>query len=195
MTRKAGPATAVVGAADHCGWAVLVTVARDGSLIDRRRVELVDVGLPWLPHHHECQTLPLKDAAELVERVRASAERNTRACLDALAGAVPTEIVGIAIRQRPTLPETFAARITNYWAQTRADSVMYRDVLAHAATARGWFVHWYEVRRVFAEAANALDRNTIEALLEETGAAIGPPWRNDHRVAMAAAIAAAAGRT
>ena len=32
----------VIGVSDHGGWAVLVTVARDGTLLDRRRVELVD---------------------------------------------------------------------------------------------------------------------------------------------------------
>ena len=48
---------ALIGVFDHCGWAILVTVGRDGSLLDRRRVELVDRGLPKLPHHHEAQTL------------------------------------------------------------------------------------------------------------------------------------------
>jgi hypothetical protein len=30
---------------------VLVTVAGDGTLLDRRRVELVDEDLPKIPHH------------------------------------------------------------------------------------------------------------------------------------------------
>jgi hypothetical protein len=29
----------IIGVSDHGGWAVLVTVARDGTLLDRRRVE------------------------------------------------------------------------------------------------------------------------------------------------------------
>jgi len=33
---------AIIGVSDHGGWAVLVTVASDGTLLDRRRVELVD---------------------------------------------------------------------------------------------------------------------------------------------------------
>ena len=36
----------IIGVSDHGGWAVLVTVARDGMLLDRRRVELVGEGLP-----------------------------------------------------------------------------------------------------------------------------------------------------
>jgi hypothetical protein len=165
MTRTKKPATAVVGVADHCGWAVLMTVA-DGALLDRRRVELVDDGLPSLPHHHECQALPIEEAVDLIGRVRASAERHAREGLDALAGA---------------------ERITNYRAQTMADGVMYRRALADAATARGWRVHGYDARRVFAEAAEALQLGTIDDLLKRTRAAIGPPWQKDHRMAIAAA--------
>ena len=48
----------IIGVSDHGGWAVLVTVAGDGPLLDRRRVELVDQDLPKIPHHSEGQTLP-----------------------------------------------------------------------------------------------------------------------------------------
>ncbi len=37
---------AIIGVSDHGGWAVLVTVADDGKLLDRRRVVLVDDDLP-----------------------------------------------------------------------------------------------------------------------------------------------------
>ena len=49
----------IIGVSDHGGWAVLVTVADDGTLLDRRRVELVDEDLPKIPHHSEGQALPL----------------------------------------------------------------------------------------------------------------------------------------
>jgi hypothetical protein len=58
----------IIGVSDHGGWAVLVTVARDGTLLDRRRVELVGEGLPKLSHHSEGQGLPLDEAMELVWR-------------------------------------------------------------------------------------------------------------------------------
>ncbi len=64
----------ILGVSDHGGWAVLVTADRDGALLDRRRVELVDEGLPKLPHHHDAQGLPADEAVALVERVRVSAE-------------------------------------------------------------------------------------------------------------------------
>jgi hypothetical protein len=48
----------IIGVSDHGGWADLVTVAGDGTLLDRRRVELVDKDLPKIPHHSEGQALP-----------------------------------------------------------------------------------------------------------------------------------------
>ena len=66
----------IIGVSDHGGWAVLITVACDGTLLDRRRVELVGEGLPKIPHHSEGQGLPLDEAVELVERVRVSAEKH-----------------------------------------------------------------------------------------------------------------------
>lgn len=74
----------IIGVSDHGGWAVMVTVARDGTVLDRRRVELVDDGLPALPHHSEGRKLPLDEAVELVERVRVSAERQAALAFDAV---------------------------------------------------------------------------------------------------------------
>lgn len=162
---------------------MLVTVS-DQKLVDRRRVELIDEGLPSFPHHHEGQRLPLQKAIALVERVRASAEKCTRACLEALANEVSPEIVGMALRKFQPLPETVAERITNYQAQARADSVMYRDVLARAAETRGWFVDLYDAKAVLTGA-------TLD-LVERAGKSAGRPWQKDHRTAMAAALIAAA---
>jgi hypothetical protein len=44
---------ATVGVVEHGNSAVLVTVAPDGVLLDRRRIDLTDRGLPTHPHHHE----------------------------------------------------------------------------------------------------------------------------------------------
>src|SRR5215831_10121447 len=102
----------IIGVSDHGGWAVLVTVARDGTLLDRRRIELVDEGLPKLPHHSEGQRLPLDEAVELVKRVRASAERQAVLALDAVTMAVP-RFFGVALRRCPQLPPSIAERITD----------------------------------------------------------------------------------
>jgi len=194
---------AAVGVAEHGSSAVLVTVAPGGELLDRRRVDLIDRGLPSYPHHHEgswavgrylktpgARALSLADAVALVERVRASAACGARESLEALAAALPVPIGSIAIRACPELPPTIEKRITDNRAQTLADSVMYREALASAAEARGWSVHWYDRDVVFRDAAAALGREDVAAVLLEMGRSIGPPWQARHKLAAAAALAA-----
>lgn len=183
----------IIGVSDHGGWAVLVTMIRDGTLLDRRRVELVDDALPALPHHHEGQLLPMDAAVALVERVRASAERHAVLALDAVAAAVP-HIAGIALRSRPQLPPTIAERIKDYRARNVADWVMYREALASAAEARGWPVSWYDAKKVLASASHALHVESFDAYSLQMRKAVGPPWNIDHKLAMAAAVVTAAQR-
>jgi hypothetical protein len=180
----------IIGISDHGGWAVLVTVARDGTLLDRRRIELLDAGLPKLPHHHEGQGLPLDEAVELIERVRVSAERHAVLALDAVTLAVP-RILGVALRECPQLPPTIAGRIKDYRAQNVADWVMYRNALASAAEARGWPVHWYDAKSVLSAASQALRVENLDAHFLQVRRAVGPPWDKDHKLAMAAAIVTA----
>jgi len=204
MSERARQA-ATVGVAEHGSSAVLVTVAAGGDLLDRRRLELVDRGLPSYPHHHEgswavgrylktpgARVLSLADAVALVDRVRASAARCAHEGLEALAASVPVPISRIAIRACPTLPPTTEERIIDNRAQTIADSVMYREALAAAAEARGWAVHWYDRDDVLREAAAALRREDIDAVLFAMGRSAGPPWQAKHKLAAAAAMAAGA---
>ena len=181
----------IIGVSDHGGWAVLVTVTRDGTLLDRRRVELVDESLPKIPHHSEGQGLPLDEAVTLVERVRVSAERHAELVLDAVAMTLPGRIHGIALRKCPQLPPTIAERIQDYRAQNVADWVMYRQALAAAAEARGWAVHWYDAKKVFDAAREALHIEDLGAHFLKLRKSIGQPWSKDHRLAMAAAITVA----
>jgi hypothetical protein len=180
----------IIGVSDHGGWAVLVTVARDGTLLDRRRVELVDEGLPKLPHHHEGQALPLDEAVALVERVRVSAERCSVLALDSVTMAAP-RILGVALRNCPQLPHAIAERITGYRARNVADWVMYRKALASAAEARGWPVYWYDAKKVLGAASQALRLDNFEAHSLDVRRAVGPPWDKDYKLAMAAAIVTA----
>src|SRR3970282_1314350 len=174
-----------------------------GELLDRRRIDLTR-GLPTHPYHHEgawavgrylstpwARAISLADAVALIERLHASAARGAREGLEALAAAVPVPIASIAIRVCPKLPPTIEERIADNRAQTMADSVMYREALAAAAEARGWSVHWYDRERVFCDAAAALGREGVDALLDAMGRSIGPPWQAKHKLAAAAALASA----
>ncbi len=203
MARGRAQRAATVGVAEHGNSAVLVTVAPGGELLDRRRIDLTR-GLPTHPYHHEgswavgryrdspwARDISLVDAVALVERVRESAACGARESLEALAAAVPVPIASIAIRVCPELPPTTEERIADTRAANVADSVMYREALAAAAEARGWSVHWYDRERVFRDAAAALGREDGDAFLHAMGRPIGPPWQAKHKLAAAAALAAA----
>jgi hypothetical protein len=180
---------AIIGISDHGGWAVLVTAACDGTLLDRRRVELVDDGLPALPHHHEAQGLPLDEGVALVERVRVSAEKHAGLALDAVSTSV-TRACGIALRTCQPLPATIAERLSDYRSRNVADWVMYRTALADAAAERGWPVYWYDAKNVIPEASKALCAD-FDAHFLGMRKGVGPPWNQDHKLALAAAVVAA----
>lgn len=180
---------AYVGVSDHYGWAALITATRQGVLIDRRRIDLVEQGLTKHPYHHEAQALPIAEAVALVERVRVSAERRAKASLEELASEVPVPIVGVALRRLQALPSSVEECIRSYRAQCVADSVMYRRALAGAAEERGWAVHWYAPKQVFA-AAEAVLGASLDAHFDRVKRSIGAPWGQDQKLAMAAAIAA-----
>lgn len=202
VRRVAHPAA--VGVAERGSTAVLVTVAAGGELVDRRQIDLVDPGQSTHPHHHEgswamgrylstpgARRLPLADAVALVEQVRASARRRAGAALQSLSEEVGLSIARIAIRACPEMPPTVEARIADPRVQTFADSVMYREVLAEAAHARGWGVEWYDRERVADEAAAALPHDAdVPAHLKAMGRAVGAPWTAAHRLAASAALAA-----
>lgn len=185
MSKEGG----VIGVSDHGGWAILVTAAADGTLLDRRRVELVGEGLPKIPHHSEGQRLPIDEAVALVERVRDSAEKHAILALDEVAMAVP-RILGVALRICPPLPPTIAERIKDYRSQNVADWVMYRQALASAAESRGWPIHWFDAKKVLVAASEALRVENLDAHFLQVRNSFGPPWGKDHRIAMAAAIVA-----
>jgi hypothetical protein len=204
MTKVRAQHAAAVGVAEHGNAAVLVTLAPNGDLLDRRRIDLTQ-GLPTHPYHHEgswavgryadspwAKPISLPDAIALVGRVKKAAARGAREGLEALAVAIPTPIARITIRACPPIPATTEECITDTRASNVADSVMYREALATAAEARGWSVVWYDRERVMRDAAAALGGKDVDAFLRTMGRTIGPPWQARHKLAAAAALAAMA---
>ena len=179
-----------LGIAHHLGWAVAVTASDDHRVVDRRRIELIEPGVPNAPIHHEGKPLDDAGAAAMVADVRASAVRATGAALDELVAAVGGPIVSMSLRAWPSdFPDDIAVqRRVPY--EARADSVMYRQVLADLALGRGWAVHRFDARTVEAEAARLLG-DRADAVLHGPRSTLGPPWAKDHRMALAATVDAA----
>jgi hypothetical protein len=184
-----------VGIAHHLGWAVAVTASPDHTVADRRRIELIEPGIPSAPIHHQGgphrfhRTEPLDDDAlvALVADVRASVGRATSVALDGLAAASPGPIVSISLRAWPVDFPRDVAVLRRVPYESRADSVMYRQVLAELARNRGWVVHYYDAKGVEDEAARMLGERADE-ILTSPSSTLGPPWTKDHRMALAATV-------
>jgi hypothetical protein len=178
-----------LGIAHHFGWAVAVTSSADHMVVDRRRIELIEAGMPAAPIHHDAKHLDDDATARMVADVRASALRATSGSLDKLVVELAGPVVSISLRAWPLdFPdEIVVQRRSPYEAQ--ADSVMYREVLAECGRARGWDVHLFDAKDVEGQAAAILGARAHDVLYGPR-ATLGPPWTKDHRMALAATIVA-----
>ena len=187
-----------VGIAHHYGWAVAVTASSNHEVVDRRRIELIEPGLPAAPVHHEGGThaihqsgAPLDDdaLAALVADVRASVVRSATVAFEELATAQPEAIASISVRAWPDDFPADIAVLRRPPYESRADSVMYCEVLATVARSRGWDVHCYDAKSVEAQAGAILGVRADD-VLHGPRARSGPPWSKDHRIALAATVIA-----
>jgi hypothetical protein len=188
-----------IGIAHHYGWAVAVSASPDFQVVDRRRIELIEPGLPPAPIHHEGGTHdmhssgePLNDEglAALVAKVRASVIKITAMSMDELVSALPAPITALAIRRwQSDFPEDIATQRRPPY-ESRADSVMYCQVLAEVGAERGWDICTYDAKNVEAEAA-AILRCRADEVLHGPRITLGPPWSKDHRTALAATVVTA----
>ena len=164
-----------MGIAHHLGWAVAVTASAGHVVVDRRRIELIEPGMPAAPVEHEARTLDDRAAARMVAEVRASALRATSASLDQLAASLPEPVVSMSLRAWPLdFPDDIAIQRRPPY-DSRTDSVMYCQVLAECAHVRGWEVHLFGAKDVEAQAARILGERAGR-VLHGPRAALGPPW-------------------
>jgi len=101
--------------------------------------------------------------------------------------AVTEAIVSMSLRAWPMdFPDDIAVqRLVPY--ESRADSIMYRKILAELAHDRGWNVHLYQAKDVIGQAVRMLGNRAGE-VLQGPRATMGPPWTKDHQMALAATI-------
>jgi hypothetical protein len=194
-------APCVVSVAEHTGWAHLVCVSARGTVpevIERRRVTLIDRGLPTQPYEHDTRAMTEDGAQALVARVNKSVSVNTARALERLVRELaPARIVvALAIRKPPfpSIPKSVAAVHASYPLLCSADGMMYQQAICRAATRLKLAVQLYKRGDESADAAEQLGvtPGDIEAFVAGAGRPAGPPWTQEHRRAFAAGIAALA---
>jgi hypothetical protein len=187
-----------IGVEDHYGWANLVSVAASGpdiTIIDKRRVDLIEAHLPASPYHHETLRMRQSEAEKLVRAVKASADKCARSALATLiAELAPATCRTLAIRTPPLpeLPAKVAEVHANYSVMCRADGMIYHQALTRAAAQLTLTVHHFDKSQILELAAQVrgLKSSTLERRLNALGRTLKPPWRKGHVVACAGALVA-----
>lgn len=194
-------APCVVSVADHTGWAHLVCVAADGrvpSVIERRRVTLIDRGLPTQPYEHDTVGLTEQDAEDLIARVNMSVSACAARALERVVGELAPvyTVVALAIRKPafPAIPKSVAAVHESNRLRYSADGMLYQHAICAAAKMLKLAVHLCKRGEEAALAAEQLGvtPDQVEAFVAGAGRPAGPPWTQEHRRAFAAGIAALA---
>ena len=189
----------VVSVAEHTGWAHLVCVAAHGrvpTVIERRRVTLIDRGLPTQPYEHDTLAMREDDAQDLIARVHTSVDSCTTKALERLIGelAPASTIVALAIRKPPfpSIPKRVADVHASYHMRCSADGMLYQQAFCAAATRLKLAVQLCQRGGEAARAAEHLGVTPadVEGFVTHAGRPAGPPWSAEHRRAFAAGIAA-----
>ncbi|MHB8528807.1 MAG: hypothetical protein ACYC8V_04750 [Caulobacteraceae bacterium] len=189
-----GPSSAVLGFRPHTYWTAVVALEGPASaprVIERRRIEFA-LGAERFAFHRAAEAGPARAAEVIAEAREAAAVRAAdeigklvadlqRAGVSVRTAAVP---VGIA-----KLPERLEDILGVHSRIHAAEGNFYRDVVAGACRAAG-----LEVRRVVERELHTLacdrlgeDRASLDARLKRMGAALGPPWSEDQKLATMAA--------
>ena len=139
--------------------------------------------------------MPLPDAEKLVVRVRESVLRTTLARVAELRDELQPQynLVAMTLRNPPLsyVPVTVAEAHKSYPVMCRADAMMYHDALCIAARRLRLALERHDRGEEIARAADRIGMTVeqLEYFLHTLGERVGTPWRKEHRLAAAAAMA------
>jgi hypothetical protein len=191
-------APCVLSVAEHTGWAHVVCVAASGrvpAVIARRRVTLIDPGVPTMPYEHESAGMSEEEANALIARVRTSIAARTETAVKRIVTELAPfhAVAALAIREPPfaKLPTSIAAVRASYQLQCAADGMLYQMAFCRAARQLAFDVTLCRRGDESSRAAQQLGLTpaAIEHFIMHTGRPSGPPWTQEHRRAFAAGIA------
>ena len=199
-----GGVPCVVSVAEHTGWAHLVCVAARGGVpevVERRRVTLIDAGLPTQPYEHDSRAMGEDDAEALIARVRRSIAGRASGALQRLVTELAPghTVVALVIREPPfrDLPGSVATVWQSHRLTSCADGMLYQLAMCRAARKLELDVQLCRRGQEMSRAAQQLGvtPEDVEEFVGGAGRPAGPPWTSEHRRAFAAGIAVLAART
>jgi hypothetical protein len=183
----------VLGFRPHTYWTAVVALG--GTLAEPEvlgRHKIVFAAGDERSVYHQAAEAPEGTADALLEKVRAATEANAQAGVGAFLQLLRRDDLDIRLAVVPSggrkLP-SLAEIVRVHTLQHAAEGEFYRDVVAAACAALGLEIRRPVERELIALAADrlAVGRPALEATLKRMGAALGPPWSEDQRLAMVAA--------
>jgi len=185
----------------HSGWAALVAIGdRDGefTVLDRRRIELVEGGVAKQPYH-AAKTMKPEAARETVERATETARR---LAVKAIQVSVARErgrqndVTSCAVLVATPMPGwTLEEILAVHFRMHKAEGVLFPDALVHGVERSGLRLVAITEKALSARGARALGKppNRIDTALATLGKPVGPPWGKDQKQAALAAMIALRG--
>jgi hypothetical protein len=188
------PALAVLGLRPHTYWTAAVALAGPADapqVLERRRIVFA-AGEERSVYHRAAECPPGAAEALLVE-VRAATKTNAVAGIATLIADLEASGVAVRIAAAPDTPGRIPERLADILASHAhvhaAEGRFYRDVVADACAATGLEVRRVIERELADRVAERLgvDAADIAERLRVLGAALGPPWSEDQKLATLAA--------
>ena len=185
----------------HSGWAALVVVGtRDGdfTVVDRRRIELVEDEWAKQPYH-AAEDMAAGAARDVVER---GIEAAQRIAVREMHSAVrreqerKNEVTACAVLVVRAMPDWSIEEILAvHFRMHKAEGVLFRDALIRATKASGLRLVAIPEKLLTEHAERALGR-PVSRLVKQVatlGKFVGPPWGKDQKNAALAAMVALQG--
>jgi len=195
--------TAALGFRAHSGWTVAVAVA--GSLskpevLERRRIETADAAIPGSKQpYHAAERLDIRKAETLIRECRDSSTLLATTSVSAMVARITGQghrvvATGILFASGRPLPD-LAATLHSHALIHTAEGEFFREVLVRASEQCSLVVTRVKEREAWERGAALfrLDSADLQQQITELGRSLGPPWRQDEKLAsLAAWIALAA---
>jgi hypothetical protein len=186
----------------HSGWAALVVVGtRDGdfTVVDRRRIELVEDEWAKQPYH-AAEDMEAGAARALVER---GIEATQRIAVREMRAAVrreqerKNEVTACAVLVANPMPDWSIEEILAvHFRMHKAEGVLFRDALVRATNASRLRLVAIPEKLLTKHAESALGSpmSRLAKRVMTLGKSVGPPWGKDQKDTALAAMIALQGR-
>jgi hypothetical protein len=185
----------VLGFRPHTYWTAAVALAGSADapeVVERRRITFA-TGDERMVYHRAAEVSPA-EAPALVARVRSAVGVNVSEAVKAMAADLARAGRPVRAAVVPTaglkLPERIEDIVRVHARMHAAEGELYRDIVANACAGLGLKVHRVVERELFALASDRIGTSeaVLKTRLQAMGAALGPPWSEDQKLAMLAAL-------